>query len=156
MNERFKKQILNYVVSRNELDTVIDEINRLAEKQHYAKGYILSPEDEELLSALHLTKEEIMDLAPLSISSFDKEFLNSMSLDMTVAIDFDRDDVRAFKTKLLELTGFKNIFLSLTKDPDLIGGAIISYNGQMLDYSMRFSLNTVLKSFSSKNTGKKN
>lgn len=113
---------------------------------------------ENVFNGLPLNEREFMEsfLDKISISKNDrsklhrvveelKQDLEDMSvLELTLAFEPDKETIGMFYNWGRENIG-KNILLSLKTDPEIVGGAIISYEGRYNDVSVAKKLEGALR-----------
>ena len=98
-----------------------------------------------------MTAEELKRVTPAQLNQLDEIYEGSEKIMIETAIELDPVSLGKLKVGVSKLTNFKNLSLEIKVNREIIGGAIITYAGKTLDYSLRTSLIETLKTYSFKN-----
>ncbi|OGC59237.1 hypothetical protein A3A70_00930 [candidate division WWE3 bacterium RIFCSPLOWO2_01_FULL_42_11] len=151
MPDKLMNNLLTLARNKPELDALTDSLQGLIVKLHHVEDYKLTATDTLLLKQIGLTAEELKKVTPAQLNQLDEIYEGSEKIMIETAIELDPVSLGKLKVGVSKLTNFKNLSLEIKVNREIIGGAIITYAGKTLDYSLRTSLIETLKTYSFKN-----
>lgn len=72
-----------------------------------------------------------------------EEHLGRIEVEVTTAVELSDDDVDRLRERLGKVLEGREVVLETSVDPDLIGGAVFRFGGQMMDGSIRGRLESL-------------
>jgi F-type H+-transporting ATPase subunit delta len=145
-----------------DLDAFSVMIGESADLQRFIKSPVFSADEQEKALAAILARANIVGIAGnflklvaakrrlFVISDIIADFRKLHDLqkglsraDVTVAEPLKDEHVKALKAALAEITGSKNIEVTIKVDPTILGGLIVRLGSRMVDSSLKTKLNSL-------------
>lgn len=78
-----------------------------------------------------------------------RELNGAVLAEVTSAVELSESQKESIRQKVLEMTGARQVDLSITLDPELLGGVVIKVGSQIVDASLRGQLRRISLNLSS-------
>lgn len=138
--------VLDFLVTKGDVAQFVSQLDRL-EQSLFNVHESIEKKAEEIFS--HDELEALKTLMKNQAISFEnrdqvRQFIHelvtglntALSLNLVVAIEPTEKTLREISAWISQNNNVK-VFLNLTVDPSIIGGAVIEYNGSYRDYSLK-------------------
>lgn len=88
-------------------------------------------------------REEILYEVLLRYEELVKEHLGRIEVEVTTAVELSEESLSRLKERLGRILEGREVILETRVDPDLLGGAVFRFGGQMMDGSVRGRLESL-------------
>ncbi len=88
-------------------------------------------------------REEILEDVLRRYEELVKEHLGRIEVEVTTAVELSEDSERRLKERLGKVLEGREVILQRRVDPNLLGGAVFRFGGQMMDGSVRGRLESL-------------
>jgi F-type H+-transporting ATPase subunit delta len=88
-------------------------------------------------------REEILYEVLLRYEELVKEHLGRIEVEVTTAVELSEESLNRLKERLGKILEGREVILETRVDPDLLGGAVFRFGGQMMDGSVRGRLESL-------------